>query len=249
MKYTLLVFAVLAAASITSSYAQSSGRQIYELRVYELTMGSLGHMENYLGKALIPALNRSGVKNVGAFRETGKNEPPKIYVLIPYASMADYARVRKALERDEAYQSDSEAYRKLPKAVYFRYKSSLLEAFAGLPSLVVPPSGERIFELRIYEGYSDDAVSRKVKMFNEGEIDIFRNTGLNAVFFGETLSGPDMPSLQYMLTFRDMEERDKNWQAFIAHPDWAKMSKDPQYANTVSKIIRVFLEPMAFSQI
>src|SRR5690606_34928832 len=112
MKYTLLVFAVLAAASITSSYAQSYGRQIYELREYELTMGSLGHMENYLGKALIPALNRSGVKNVGAFRETGKNEPPKIYVLIPYASMADYARVRKALERDEAYQSDSEAYRK-----------------------------------------------------------------------------------------------------------------------------------------
>jgi hypothetical protein len=52
-----------------------------------------------------------------------------------------------------------------------------------------------------------------------------------------------------MLVFRDMEERDKNWQAFIAHPDWAAMSKDPQYANTVSKIIRVFLEPMSISQI
>src|SRR5690606_41682530 len=107
MKYTLLVFAVLAAASITSSYAQSSGRQIYELRVYELTMGSLGHMENYLGKALIPPLNRSGVKNVGAFRETGKNEPPKIYVLIPYASMADYSRVTHGPARDEAYQRDT----------------------------------------------------------------------------------------------------------------------------------------------
>src|SRR5690606_2350784 len=111
------------------------------------------------------------------------------------------------------------------------------------------PSGERIFELRIYEGYSDDAVSRKVKMFNVGEIDIFRNTGLNAVFFGETVSGPAMPSLQYMLTFRDMEERDKNWQAFIAHPDWAKMTKDPQCANTVSKLIREYLDPPAFSQI
>lgn len=249
MKYTLLVIAALIASSITPLCAQSSARQIYELRIYELTMGSLGHMENYLGKALIPALNRNGVANVGAFRETGKNEPPKIYVLIPYASMADYARVREALAKDETYRNDSETYNKLPNAVYFRYQTSLLEAFAGLPSLVVPPTEERIFELRIYEGYSDDAVSRKVRMFNEGEIEIFRNTALNAVFFGETLSGPNMPCLQYMLTFRNMQERDKNWQAFISHPDWARMSKDPQYANTVSKIIRVFLEPMSISQI
>lgn len=250
MKYTLVVLAaLLSVGSIIPSRAQSSDRQIYELRVYELTMGSLGHLENYLGKALIPALNRSGVKHVGVFRESGKNEPPKIYVLIPYTSFSDYDRVRQALTQDETYLKDSETYRKLPNAVYFRYQTSVLQAFAGLPSLVVPSQGDRIFELRIYEGYSDDAVSRKVRMFNEGEIDIFKNTGLNAVFFGETLSGPNMPCLQYMLTFRDMQERDKNWQAFISHPEWARMSKDPQFANTVSKIIRVFLEPMPMSQI
>jgi hypothetical protein len=250
MKYTLFVLAVLLSVGSSNLLrAQSSVRQIYELRVYELTMGSLGHIENYLGKALIPAINRNGVSHVGAFRETGKNEPPKIYVLIPYGSFAEYARVREALAKDETYRKDSEAYNKLPNAVYFRYQTSLLEAFAGLPSLVVPPKGDRIFELRIYEGYSDDAVSRKVRMFNEGEIGIFKDTGLNAVFFGETLSGPNMPCLQYMLAFRDMQERDKNWQAFLAHPEWARMSKDPQFANTVSKIIRVFLEPMTFSQI
>lgn len=252
MKYTLLAAAVTISVSVfivNPSWAQSPGRQVYELRVYELTMGSLGHMENYLGKALIPALNRNGIAHVGAFRETGKSEPPKVYVLIPYASMTDYAKVRDALEKDETYRKDSESYRKLPNPAYFRYQTSLMEAFTGLPSLVVPPQGDRIFELRIYEGYSDDAVTRKVKMFNEGELQIFRDTGLNAVFFGETLSGPAMPCLQYMLAFRDMEERDRNWQAFSAHPEWARMSKDPQYANTVSKIIRVFLEPMPFSQI
>ncbi|HEX7014391.1 MAG TPA: NIPSNAP family protein [Cyclobacteriaceae bacterium] len=250
MKYTFLILAaLLSVGSIGLSRAQSSVRQIYELRVYELTMGSLGHLENYLGKALIPALNRNGVPHVGVFREAGQNEPPKIYVLIPYASFADYSKVREALARDEAYRKDSETYRNLPNPVYFRYQTSVLEAFAGFPSLVVPSQEERIFELRKYEGYSDDAVSRKIRMFNEGEIDVFKETGLHAVFFGETLSGPDMPRLQYMLTFRDMEERDKNWQAFISHPEWARMSKDPQYANTVSKIIRVFLEPLSISQI
>lgn len=250
MKFTLFsIAALITVSSITPSYAQSPDRQIYELRIYELTMGSLGHMENFLGKALIPALNRNGVSHVGAFRETSKNEPTRIYVLIPYASFGEVARVREALNRDETYRKDSEAYRQLPSAVYFRYQTSMLEAFAGFPSLVVPSQGDRIFELRIYEGYSDDAVSRKIRMFNEGELGIFKETALHGVFFGETLSGPGMPCLQYMLSFRDMQERDKNWQAFIAHPEWVRMSKDPQYANTVSRITRVFLEPMSFSQI
>jgi hypothetical protein len=52
-----------------------------------------------------------------------------------------------------------------------------------------------------------------------------------------------------MITFKDMEERDNNWKAFSADPTWQKVSKDPQYANSVSKIIRTFLEPMTCSQI
>jgi hypothetical protein len=115
--------------------------------------------------------------------------------------------------------------------------------------MIVPDNSERIFELRTYQGYSDDAVRRKIRMFNEGELDIFYRTKLNPVYFGEMISGKDLPCLQYMITFRNMEERDTNWKAFSADPDWARMSKDPQYANTVSKILRVFLEPLPYSQI
>lgn len=248
MKYLIIPIFILSCLASQDLIAQDT-KEVYEMRVYELTMGSVGHMENYLSGALIPALNRNGVEHVGVFREAGKNEPVKIYVLIPYASMEAYGKSRDALKNDDAYQKACLSYNKLERPVYFRYRATLMLAFDGLPSMIVPDKGERIFELRTYEGYSDDAVSRKIKMFNEGELDIFNETKLNPVFFGEVISGDNLPCLQYMITFKNMEERDNHWKAFSAHPDWASMSKDPQYANTVSRIIRVFLEPTAYSQI
>jgi len=86
-------------------------------------------------------------------------------------------------------------------------------------------------------------------MFNDDELPIFYETGLDPVFFGETLIGQHLPQLTYMLTFRDMEERDANWKKFIDHPEWKRVSGLPKYANSVSNIHRVFLEPTPYSQV
>ena len=231
---------------------QDTKQEWYELRVYTLRGGGrMQPMSAYLSEALIPALNRHGVANVGVFTELADPQPPKLYVLIPYASAADFAALPGRLLADKTYQAAAEAYREIPLngQVYDRYDTWLLRAFSGIPQLAVPEKGARIFELRTYEGYSDDAVRRKVKMFNEGELDIFYETGLQPVFFGHMMAGPAMPALTYLLTFKDMEERDANWAAFIEHPDWKTLSRDPQYADTVSRIIRVFLRPTAYSQV
>lgn len=249
MKYLIATLSILTSLITSSLTAQPADKEVYELRVYEITMGSIGAFDEYVSGALIPALNRHGVKHVGVFREIGKNEPAKIYILIPYASMDAYGKSRNTLALDKTYQNASQAYNKLEKPVFFRYEVRLMLAFDGLPSLVVPQKGERIFELRTYQGYNDDAVARKIRMFNQGEVEIFNETRLNPVFFGEVIAGDDLPCLQYMITFKNMEERDNNWKAFGAHPDWARMSKDPQYANSVSKIVRVFLEPVSYSQL
>src|SRR5438094_345521 len=91
----------------------------------------------------------------------------------------------------------------------------------------------------------------KIKMFNEGEIAIFRRTGLRPVFFGETLIGSRLPNLTYMLTFDSIEQRDRNWSAFVADPEWKKLSATPGYtdAETVSNISNVLLSPAPYSQI
>ncbi|MBT1706495.1 NIPSNAP family protein, partial [Chryseosolibacter indicus] len=203
IKKTAVATGALSAAAVGSATAQQTGKnkELYELRVYELKNQTA--MDNYLSKALIPALNRLGVKQVGAFTETGKSEPVKLYVLIPYNSFEDYGRITYALKSDTEFLNASAEYNQTPqdKAVFNRYESSLLLAFDGLPKMIVPPSGQRIFELRTYEGYSEDAVRRKVKMFNEGEFDIFNRVKLNSVFFGEMLAGKNLPCLTYIITF------------------------------------------------
>ncbi|MDB5239627.1 MAG: family containing protein [Spirosoma sp.] len=244
--------ATLATADAQTAQPAPKQKELYELRTYELRFGSpQSNIENYLKEALIPALNRQGVKTVGVFREMGKSDPAKLYVLIPHASMESYATVASRLTSDSAYTTASQAYNQLTpdKAPYARYSTSLLSAFDALPQLIVPAKESRIFEIRTYEGYSEDAVRRKVKMFNVDEMPVFYKVKLNPVFFGQVIAGEHMPCLTYMLTFKNMEERDANWKAFSADPDWKRVSAAPEYANTVSNIIRVFLEPAAYSQI
>jgi hypothetical protein len=120
-----------------------------------------------------------------------------------------------------------------------------------MPKLEVPGNKPRIFELRIYESHSKRANKKKIEMFNVGEISIFRRTGLQPVFFGETLIGNRLPNLTYMLTYPDMATRDKNWAVFIADPEWRKLSTTPGYADAdiVSSISSVFLRPTPYSQI
>jgi hypothetical protein len=227
-------------------------KELYELREYEMKFrGSQATLHEYLEKSLIPALNKFGVKTVGVFNEIGKTEPAKIYVVIAYPSFEEYLSINANVKKDEAYLKSSDTWNKVPadKPVYNRITTSLLSAFEGFPAVKAPAKEPRIFELRTYEGYNEDAVARKVKMFNEEEFPIFYKTKLTPVFFGEAIAGPNLPCLTYMITFRNLEERDKNWAAFGADADWKKVSNDPKYANTVSNIRRVFLEPVAYSQI
>ncbi|HET9053236.1 MAG TPA: NIPSNAP family protein [Cyclobacteriaceae bacterium] len=249
---SILTTAAMTGVGVTSVNAQgnSKNKEVYEFRVYRMRR-NLNALDNYFSKALIPALNKAGVKNVGVFRETGLKEPATIYMLIPYASFEDLAKVTRALKDDKDFAQASSEYSSIPadQAIYERFDSSILLAFDGFAKMVVPPKTKRLFELRIYEGYSEDAVRRKVKMFNEGEIDIFKDVNLPAVFYSENITGVDLPCLTYMAAYESMEERDRVWKAFFVHPDWQRMSKLPEYANTVSKVRRMFLEPMSSSQV
>ena len=58
-----------------------------------------------------------------------------------------------------------------------------------------------------------------------------------------------MPVLTYMLAFKNMDERDRNWNKFSVYPEWRRISILPEYANTVSHIKRVFLKSLHYSQL
>jgi len=138
----------------------------------------------------------------------------------------------------------------LAEPAYVRMESSLMVAFKNMPKLEVPEKKGRIFELRTYESHSIKAAKKKIEMFNEGgEIAIFKKTGLRPVFFGETLIGPQMPNLTYMLAFQNMADRDEKWKVFSGDPDWKKLRSNTAYKDTVSNITDIILRPTGYSQI
>ncbi len=119
-----------------------------------------------------------------------------------------------------------------------------------MPAIKVPAKKARIFELRRYE--SANAGKKKIEMFTtQGEIDIFKRTGLAPVFFGETIIGGLRANLTYLLTFDDMAAHDRNWKLFGSDPEWKKISSLPKYADAkiVSHITSIFLGPVLFFQI
>ena len=113
-------------------------------------------------------------------------------------------------------------------------ESSLLRAFAHMPTMEPPEKKERIFELRRYESPSESAGQKKIDMFNNaGEIDIFKKVGARPVFFGETMIGGRQPNLTYMLCFDNMDAHDAHWKAFGSDPDWKRISALPEYSDAL----------------
>jgi len=252
--YLLLPIWLFALLSFTLSYAQESPNQeYYELRTYTFTSEvQLQALEHYFENAAIPTFNSMGIEAVGVFNEMEKNGQPKLYVLIPYKSLQQYDSAQRHFLQEAAHQKASTKHLDAPFAApaFDRVESSLMRAFTHLPVMEIPDGSDRIFELRIYESHSEKFAQQKIKMFNEGgEIEIFREVGLQPVFFGETIIGAHMPNLTYMVTAPDIDTHRENWKKFGGHPDWKSLSSLPEYKDTVSKIHSIFLVPTAFSQI
>ncbi len=238
--------------------AARPAREFYELRLYHLRRGPKQKLfDDYAREAAIPALNRIGIGPVGAFQVATGPDSPTAYLLIPYKSAEDFVTATNRMRADAGYQKAGAEFINASASdpAYVRVESSFMVAFAGMPKLEVPAGAKtnqpRLFELRTYESHSKKANQTKIKMFNEGEIAIFRRTGLQPVFFGETLIGNKLPNLTYMLVFDNMAAHDKNWGTFVSDPDWKKLSTTPGYTDPeiVSNITNLFLRPTPYSQI
>ena len=239
------------AAAASTGKSDKSKRQYFELRRYHLLNRSkVGEVGDFLREAGIPAMNRIGIKPVGVFTSMYGTSSSILYVLLVHKSLDSVEQASARLLADEGFRKADFVNATLSEPGYVRMESSLMVAFKDMPNLEVPERKTRIFELRTYESHSIKAAKKKIEMFNEcGEIAIFKKTGLRPVFFGETLIGPRMPNLTYMLVFDDMTMRDKRWAIFGSDPDWKKLRANPAYKDTVSNITDIILRPTQYSQI
>jgi hypothetical protein len=246
----------LAAVAQSAPSAEPGMREYYELRTYRC--GSRPRMkllESFWSDAAIPACGRLGIGPVGVFKAHYGPDGAALFVLLAHPTLESAATATTRLLTDEELRKAGADYlsTKFDNPAYVRVESQLFASFEGMPKLKVPEAlkanRNRIFELRTYESHNEVAAKKKIEMFNAGEIAIFEKCGMNPVMFGESLFGNRLPCLVYILAFEDLVARDAAWKTFGAHPDWAKMKSDPQYADLVSNITDELFKPTAYSQV
>lgn len=255
LKSALTASAATVATSGAALAQPAASREYYQLRKYHLFRGpGVQKTEAYFRDALIPTLNRMGMKNIGAFSVNYGPETPTYYLLIPSSDLTTLANLDNVLAKDEAFVKQAEPFWKSPagQPLFLSCEYSLLSAFEGWPKITPPDTTKkRIFHLRTYVSPTHFDHVRKVEMFHHGEFKIFNEAGCGQVFYGDRIIGEPIPSLTYMLTFPDMAALEAGWQKFTSHPEWKKLSTDPYYAfePTVTNIDSIVLNPLAMSQV
>ena len=244
--------AIAGTTTASQAAANNDGRQYYEWRTYHLVDArQQSRVLKHLESAAVPAWERYGLGPIGVFTETGDKATENVHVILTGASTEHLIGERVTLEADSAYLDAADGYLSTDKGdpAFARIESTLLLAFEGQPQLKTPRRRPRVLEMRTYESHSEAKARRKIDMFNDGEIPIFVSAGFETVFFGESMIGPGLPNLKYMLASDDLEANRASWQAFINHSDWKAMKDLPKYADTVSRIHNVFLVPTSFSEV
>ena len=252
----ILVFIVMPGIQAWRPAAKAK-REFYQFTVYHFSNAAQEKiLDNYLQNALLPALHKMNLKNVGVFKNHSNDTiaDKTLYVLMPIHALDEVTKIGSKLDADKEYQAKgadylSSVYTTPP---YSRMETILLQAFSLAPEMQLPklngPRKDRIYELRSYESATEKIFQNKLKMFNEGdEIGLFKRLNFNAVFYGEVISGSKMPNLMYMTCHENKETRNANWKAFGSDPYWKKLSSMPEYQHNVSHIDISFLYPTEYS--
>lgn len=228
--------------------------ELRRIQLRNTTDNQRGRATEFMGKTYAPALSRAGAVTVGLFSPVVSADSPFILMLASHPSLDAFDQAQFKLWSDEAFLKEAE--RALSGSLLFqRAEVTLLRGFPSFPGIEVQPGDAgrppRMFELRTYESNTVLSLKKKVKMFGDGEIDIFRKYGLAPVFFGEQIAGAKMPSLTYMVAFENLAARDANWRAFGTSPEWKKLAATPGLSDgeVVSNISNMLLSPMAGSQV
>lgn len=252
IKFIIIFISLLS----TSFIASAQSKEFYQIKTYLLkSEKQIATTENYLKDAYLPAVKRTGIKNIGIFKPiTSTDSITKIIVVVPFASMQQFLDLEKKLESDKMYQNSGNAYINAPfnDAPYVRIESILLQSFSDHPFLTKPdlkgPRKDRVYELRSYESATEKIYKVKVDMFNAGgEVKLFDRLEFNPVFYGEVVIGAKMPNLMYMTTFTNQESRDLHWKSFVESPEWKQLLTLDKYKNTISKMDITFLYPTEYS--
>jgi hypothetical protein len=225
-----LAGAGLMAQAAAPAGAQESNRKtrLYQLDYFHYRQGDQATRLTQFLTSQTPLIAKH-VRAFGVF--TGVMTPlvQTMMTLSGFASFEEMTAAAREIESDAGYQKAHEEFERGAAPPYDTLQRVLLQATDFSPEiapLAEKPKSPRYFELRLYHSPTRRQLQLVHERFTASEIPIFHRSGVHPILYGDTLIGPEMPNLTYIIPFTTLAEREKAWDAFTADPEWVKVRAD-----------------------
>lgn len=207
--------------------AQEAGRKtrFYRLDYFSYHQGDQTNRLTDFLTATAPILAKH-VHPVGVFSAVLAPHVQTMLVLTGYSGIEEMETAARAVSEDPAYRKAHGELEKNPEGSYDTLQRVLLQATDFSPEvmpLAEQPKNPRYFELRVYHSPTGRQLGLVHERFAKSEIAIFHRSGLHPILYADTIIGPEMPNLTYIIPFATLGDREKAWDAFNAVPEWVKV--------------------------
>ncbi len=198
----------------------------YLMQTFYLRHGSqLARLHEYVGQSLLPALEKSHPGPKIALEALVAAHTPQAVLISGHGTAEEALSLREAMMGAKGFAE----WESGAEAPYEHYTSALLQAMDYSPEVAVPappPKKPRLFEIRQYHSPTWRQLGFLHERFKGPEIAIFHRVGVHPILYTQTVVGPNMPNLTYVIPFEDLAAREKAWDAFGADPEWQKVRKE-----------------------
>jgi hypothetical protein len=214
---------------------------LYELRVYDAMPGKLGALNDRFANHTIGFFKNHGIGIVGFWTAMIGTSNQLTYIL-SFDDMADREKKWGAFQADPGWhKARAESETDGPLNAHVQNSFMRLTPYSPQPKI-----STNLQELRVYQ-----AVPGKLPALNARFADhtthLFEKHGIKNIGYWTQDVGPSN-QLFYMVGYDSLADREKNWAAFNADPDWQKARAEserdgPLTSQTHSSI----LQPTAYS--
>ena len=209
----------------TSPAPGAERTRYYLMQTFYLRHGTqLGRLHEFLG-SLIPSLNDSHPGPKIALEALVAVHTPQAVLLTGHPNVERALSLREAMAGAKGFA----AWESGPEPPYEHYTAALLQAMEYSPEVAAradPPKKPRLFEIRQYHSPTWRQLGLLHERFSGPEIRIFHRVGVHPILYSQTVLGPNMPNLTYVIPFDDLAAREKAWDAFGADPEWLKVRRE-----------------------
>ncbi len=213
------------AESPAEAQAAAGSTRLYRIDYFYYRQGEQGNRLNQFFSSQAPLFLKH-MRAFGVFTAVMAPRAQTMMVLSGFAGTEEMGAAAAQIEADAGYQKAHAEFESGAEPPFDSAQRVLLQATAFSPEIVTPaemPKAPRYFELRVYHSPTLRQLGMVHERFAGQEIRIFHRSGIHPILYADTIIGPDLPNLTYLIPFASLGERERAWDAFGADPEWVKV--------------------------